>query len=99
MASPKKAAKSKNGKYKTVIRIKYNCGFPNNIYIRGSGADLSWSQGQLMVNSLPDEWVWGTDAEFTLIEFKILLNDLKYETGENHLVGYGEELSYCPRFD
>ena len=99
MAAPKKSAKSKNGLFKTVIRVKYNCGFPNNLYIRGSGDDLAWTKGKLMNNSHPDEWVWGTNKEFSLMEFKILLNDVKYETGENHLIGYGEEVSYIPRFD
>lgn len=99
MASSKKGPKEKPYSYRTLIKVKYNCGFPNNLYIRGNDAGLSWSKGHLMVNSLPDEWVWGTDEEISLMEFKILLNDLKYESGENHLIGYGEEVSFIPRFD
>jgi hypothetical protein len=83
---------------KTRITIKYDVGFPNQLYIRGKGANLSWDKGQLLKNVKPDEWVWETDAHFTHCEFKVLINDRIYENGDNHQLNAGSNLLYTPHF-
>lgn len=83
---------------KTCVTIKYNVGYPNQLYIRGKGANLSWEKGIPLKNTKPDEWVWETDAKFAECEFKVLINDRVYETGENHVLHGGATLLYTPRF-
>jgi hypothetical protein len=83
---------------KTRVTIKYDAGFPNQLYIRGKGANLSWDKGQPLKNIKPDEWIWETDTHFTHCEFKILINDRVYENGENHLLNAGSSLVYTPHF-
>lgn len=80
------------------ITIKYDVGFKNSLYIRGSGAGLSWQKGKLMKNIGADTWVWETDADFKEIEFKVLVNDQAYEEGENHRLQSGKPVQYSPRF-
>jgi hypothetical protein len=83
---------------KTRITVKYDAGYPNQLYIRGKGANLNWDKGLPLKNTKPDEWVWETDAQFTHCEFKILINDHIYENGDNHLLNAGSTLLYTPHF-
>src|ERR1700730_14510198 len=49
----------------TKIVVKCNCGFPNNLYLRGEGiSGLSWDKGVLMKCAKSDEWIWETDKPF-----------------------------------
>lgn len=83
---------------KTQITIKYDVGFPNQLTIRGNGANLSWDRGQPLKNIKRDEWVWETDVPFTHCEFKVLVNDRHYETGDNHHLTHGTSIVYTPHF-
>jgi hypothetical protein len=84
---------------KTRILIQYDCGFGNKLFIRGEGiSTLSWDKGEPMTNSGPSEWVWETDRPFSVAKFKVLLNDLSYEQGENHNIAYGKEIAISPAF-
>ena len=86
-------------KSKTKIVVKCNCGFPNNLFIRGEGiTDLSWDKGIAMKNTKEDEWIWETDRPFSKAQFKIVLNDRQYECGENHMVECGKSLTLSPQF-
>jgi len=91
---------TKNGAAKsTRIIVKCNCGFPNNLYIRGEGIKgLSWERGTLMKCTKADEWVWETDLPFTRGKIKILVNDKQYEQGENHDITCGKSISFQPKF-
>ncbi len=82
----------------TRVIIHFNCGFNNNLYIRGQGANLSWDKGHLLKNVRADEWIWETTAPFTRAEFKILINDKDYENGENHIIRNGDNFEYTPHF-
>ncbi len=88
----------KKASSKTRVTIKYDAGFPNQLYIRGKGANLSWDKGQPLKNTKPDEWVWETDAHFNHCEFKILINDRVYENGDNHHLNACSTLLYTPHF-
>lgn len=98
LSSPKAAEQEKARQLKTKVTIKYDAGFPNQLYIRGKGANLSWDKGMLLKNTKPDEWVWETDASFNHCEFKILINDNQYEEGDNHLVTAGATIVFTPCF-
>lgn len=82
----------------TKIKIKYDAGFLNKLYIRGKGAALSWDKGQLLKNISASEWTWETDIPFAQCEFKILMNDEQYEIGENHQLKQGVPCEYTPIF-
>jgi hypothetical protein len=88
----------KTSAQKTKITIKYDAGYPNQLYIRGKGANLSWEKGQPLRNVKADEWVWETDAPFSSCEFKVLMNDKIYEKGENHPLTSGATVIYTPQF-
>lgn len=89
----------KKGGAKTRITVRYDVGFPNQLYIRGKGGNLSWDKGIAFKNTKPDEWVWETDTSFTQCEFKVLINDRIYENGENHVLNHGASLLYSPHFN
>lgn len=88
-------------KAKTKIHAHFNCGFANNLFIRGDGiASLSWDKGLAMKNIAPDEWVWETDRPFSTAHVKFLVNDdpKRYEAGENHTIAFGDDVTITPRF-
>jgi hypothetical protein len=87
------------GKAKTRIVAHFDCGFPNNLFIRGDGiSSLSWDKGTVMKNVSPNEWVWESDRPFSTAHFKILVNDGQYEVGENHTLTFGQEVDFSPLF-
>ncbi len=83
---------------KTRITIHFDVGFPNALYLRGEGAELSWEKGLLLKNVKSDEWIWETNKPFTTCQFKILINDYEFEIGENHLLTCGASVHYTPKF-
>lgn len=84
---------------KTTITVKCNCGFPNNLYIRGEGIPgLNWNKGVLLKNVQTDEWKWETEATFSNGQIKILFNDKMYEQGNNHLIECGKTITFVPKF-
>ncbi len=82
----------------TKITVQCNCGFGNNLYIRGSGAGLSWDKGLLLRNVSPSEWIWESKVKFDTVECKIVLNDQNYEVGENHTIRSGTTTVIEPHF-
>lgn len=94
----RKSHESANAGHTKVV-VKCNCGFPNNLYIRGEGIkELSWDQGTLMKCTKADEWVWETDSPFNKAQFKVLINDKWYEVGDNHVIDCGKSFTLQPRF-
>lgn len=84
---------------KTRITLNYDVGFSNTLYVRGQGANLSWEKGIMLKNIKADEWVWETNVPFTSCEFKVLINDSIYETGQNHTLTCGASIRYTPKFN
>lgn len=84
----KTPAKKKSTK-KTTVRVKFDAGFSNTLYIRGEGAGLSWFKGTPLKNVSHDEWVWETATVSEEIQYKLLMNDEHFESGENHWIGCG----------
>ncbi len=93
---PKTTAPVRSGK--TRVIVKYDVGFSNFLTIRGKGANLSWEKGILLKNNKNDEWVWETEIPFTQCEFKVLINDISFETGDNHPLQCGASIQYTPQF-
>lgn len=96
--TPKKSEPKSTSK-KTVVRVMFDCGFPNTLFIRGEGcASLSWTKGLPMKNISNNEWLWECARPCSQISFKVLINDEVYEVGENHTISYGDELTIQPNF-
>ena len=84
---------------KTKIVAHIDCGFTNNLFIRGEGvSSLSWDKGVQMKNIGPNEWVWESDRPFSTMQFKVLVNDSWYEQGNNHSIAFGQEVDFSPQF-
>jgi hypothetical protein len=82
----------------TQVIVHYDCGIGNNLFIRGEGASLSWEKGVKLRNLKSNEWLWQYDETFQECQFKIVLNDERYETGENHHVTCGKVITVEPQF-
>lgn len=86
-------------KEKTRLVIQYDAGFPNSIYVRGEGIPgLTWQKGVPLKNIKANEWELEIEKSFTKGEFKVLINDVTYEIGENHLVKPGASIRINPKF-
>lgn len=80
------------------VIVKLDVGFGNHLTIRGTGGGLSWDRGIPLRNTAADEWVWESSVPCEACEFKILINDLQYEAGENHQIYHGGIVQYVPQF-
>jgi len=67
----------------TLISAKIDVGFGNALFIRGSGAGLSWDRGQPLNCVESSTWVWSTHNRAEEITFKLLVNDQLWCRGEN----------------
>jgi hypothetical protein len=98
--APNKPDSRNQGSSKNVTRItiKFDVGFSNTLYLRGEGPGLSWNKGLKLKNVKADEWVWETSQPFNRGEFKVLINDVQFEIGENHKLVSGANVVYTPNF-
>ncbi len=97
-AKPKSAATESATATETVIIARADVGFGNELFLRGNGPGLSWDRGILLACTDSDCWSWrSTDAKVPF-EFKILLNDEQWSTGENWPISPGEKKEVAPEF-
>ena len=95
-SSQKETKASKNS---TKVVVKFDCGFPNTLYIRGEGIKgLNWNKGQPMKNVKADRWEWECNESFNSAQIKVLINDKQYEVGPNHTINCGKEHNVTPKF-
>lgn len=91
--------KSSPSRTKTTLLIKFDCGFNNHLTIRGEGVpNLNWEKGVPLKNINQDEWIFETETPFKNGQYKILINDTIFETGENGTLKYGNRHEHTPRF-
>ena len=96
----KKRAKPKRQPEPTPIRVHYNVGMGNRITVRGDIDPFGWDRGVDAQNEAADVW------EFTLeqvaagqtFQFKPLINDTTYSTGDNYVGTGGQTLNIYPAF-
>jgi hypothetical protein len=85
----------------TQITVKFDAGFGNKLFIRGNGpGGMHWEKGVELRNVGGDVWVFETRENFENFEYKILLNDQKWEniSTSNHKIGYGKKEEIIPKF-
>lgn len=82
----------------TRIIAKFDAGWGNSLFIRGSGAGLSWQKGVMMQCTDSDEWIWENKIAKGAVEFKILINDEAWSLGDDISVNAGETITCRPSF-
>jgi hypothetical protein len=69
------------------IVANFDAGFGNYLYIRGDGDELSWDRGTKMTPIDDNHWQWESRNTYAKphFEFKVLVNDEVWSSGENCL--------------
>ena len=83
---------------KTSIIARVDVGFGNQLYIRGTGADLSWEKGLPLENVSSYEWAFATTKAKSDVTFKFLINDKLWAEGDNVTVAEGATSISSPVF-
>jgi hypothetical protein len=83
---------------KTSIIARVDVGFGNQLYIRGTGADLSWEEGLPLENVSAYEWTFATNEAKSDVTFKFLINDELWAEGDNVTVARGGSSISSPVF-
>ena len=83
---------------KTSIIARVDVGFGNQLYIRGTGADLSWEKGLPLENVSSYEWAFATTNAKSDVTFKFLINDELWAEGDNVTVAKGATSISSPVF-
>jgi hypothetical protein len=95
-AAPAVVTKPKGARVTIVAKV--DVGFGNSVYVRGDEPFLKWSKGTELGSIADDKWeivLTGIDKPF---EFKFLVNDTSWSTGENYTVSPGDTVSVTPSF-
>lgn len=83
----------------TVIRAKIDVGFGNGLFVRGEGgSDLSWDKGVPLANTSADEWVISLREVKRPVQFKLLINDQQWSSGDDYTVAPGDSVTLTPSF-
>jgi len=83
----------------TTIRIPCDCGWGNALYLRGDTPPLSWEHGIRCDCVEPNLWQCVLERPSGgRILLKALLNDMVWESGENHSVQARESAEIVPVF-
>lgn len=96
-ARPPRVPGAKRGPV-TRIAARIDVGFGNALFIRGSGAGLSWDRGQPLECVGSSTWVWSTHNRAEEITFKLLVNDELWCRGENLRTLPGVPMEVVPSF-
>ena len=83
---------------KTSIIARIDVGFGNQLYIRGTGADLSWEKGLPLENVSAYEWAFATTEATSDVTFKFLINDELWAEGDNVTAAEGATSISSPVF-
>jgi hypothetical protein len=95
-AAPAVVAKPKGARVTIVAAI--DVGFGNAVHVRGDEPPLGWGKGHLLGYTAEGKWeivLTGITAPF---EFKFLVNDTSWSTGENYCASPGDTLTITPSF-
>lgn len=84
----------------TTIRVHYDVGYGNTIYLRGDSYPLWWDEGRGMLNIASDVWIYEIERipAGATFEFKPLINDTAWSTGNNYVGTGGQTIDIYPNF-
>lgn len=96
----KRRAKPKGRSGLTPIRVHYNVGLGNRITARGDTDPFRWDCGIDAQNAAADVWEFHLEAvpAGQTFQFKPLINDTTYSTGDNYVGTGGQTLDIYPAF-
>jgi hypothetical protein len=96
-SSAKKAVASKSSN--TVVEAIVDVGFGNLLYIRGDAPGLSWETGVPMDCTGTESWSISMSDVNSSFEYKVLINDIHWESGSNNIASAGSTTSTNPSFE
>ena len=84
----------------TKIRVHYDVGWDNTMYVRGDTYPLWWDKGRMMRNVASDIWEFENERipEGQTFEFKPLINDTTWSQGNNFVGTGGQTIDVYPNF-
>ncbi|HVU15839.1 MAG TPA: hypothetical protein VHD32_02870 [Candidatus Didemnitutus sp.] len=82
----------------TFIAAKIEIGFGNHLFLRGEGPGLSWERGIAMDCIGADMWAATIKGALSPVTFKVLVNDLSWNSGKDYLVEPGQSVTVVPSF-
>ena len=82
----------------TFISAQIDIGFGNHLYLRGEGPGLSWDHGVAMDNTGSNLWTATIKGATLPVVFKVLVNDLTWNTGADTSVEPGQSITVYPTF-
>ena len=84
----------------TPIRVHYNVGLGNRITVRGDIDPFGWGRGVDARNTSADVWELHLEhvSAGQTFQFKPLINDSTYSTGDNYVGTGGQALDIYPAF-
>jgi len=94
--APAVVTKPSGGRINIIADV--DVGFGNSLYIRGDEPFLHWAKGTPLGNITGNKWeivLTGIDKPF---EFKFLVNDVSWSTGENYTASPGDTVTLSPAF-
>jgi hypothetical protein len=97
-APAKKKSAAGNEPPATFISVQIDIGFGNLLTIRGSGPGLSWDRGLVMDSAGPNLWTVAIAKATKPVSFKVLVNDLSWNTGADYVVAPGKSITVFPTF-
>ena len=82
------------------IRVHYNVGLGNRITVRGDTDPFRWDRGIEAQNTAVDVWEFQLERvpAGQTFQFKPLINDTAYSTGDNYVATGGQALDIYPAF-
>jgi hypothetical protein len=83
---------------RATIAATVDVGFGNTLYVRGDAPVLSWDKGVALGCVADSKWEIVLSGVGKSFEFKFLVNDSVWSTGENFCVGPGDVLTLSPTF-
>jgi nucleoid-associated protein YgaU len=82
----------------TFISAQIDIGFGNHLALRGEGPGLSWDRGLVMDNVGQNLWTASVKGATQPVVFKVLVNDLTWNTGNDYVVEPGQSVTVHPSF-
>lgn len=82
----------------TIVFARIDIGFGNHLYIRGEGPGLNWDHGVAMDCVTNGLWTATIKHAANAVVFKLLVNDISWNTGPDYVAEPGQSISVDPTF-
>jgi hypothetical protein len=83
---------------KVTVTATIDIGFGNTLFIRGSGAGLTWEKGKALAYTAGNAWTLVLPAVDKPFAFKFLVNDEAWSADPNYEAAPGDTVTVTPVF-